>query len=165
MDQSADISCVEMTQITLMSHGNALGNLFGGQIAAWIDSAGAVAAQRFSRGIVVTASMDEIHFIEPVRVGMIVTFRARVNRAWKTSMEVGVQVESEDPIIGERRKVCSAYLTFVALDAYGKTREVPNMVFNPQDDNAQEILRRWNEAQLRRDARLKMRELRKAISA
>lgn len=151
---------VEMTQITLPPHGNALGNLFGGQIAAWIDMAAAVSAQRFSRGIVVTASMDELHFLEPVRVGMIVILQARVNRSWRTSMEVGVRVEGEEPMTGHRTHACSAYLTFVAVDAEGKPREVPPL--DVGDDVAAK--RRFEEAQLRRDARLRMRELRQRLS-
>lgn len=151
---------VEMTQITLPPHGNALGNLFGGQIAAWIDMAAAVSAQRFCRGTVVTASMDELHFLAPIRVGMIVILQARVNRSWRTSMEVGVRVEGEEPSTGHRIHACSAYLTFVALDSDGNKREVP--ILDVGDDAA--ALRRFEEAQLRRDARLRMRELRQRLS-
>ena len=148
-----------MTQIVLPSFANARGTAFGGQIAAWADVCAAVSAQRFSHGGVVTASMDELHFLVPIRAGMIVLLQSQVNRAWRSSMEVGVRVEAESPDTGERVHACSAYLTFVALDADGRPRPVPAL-----DLEGDPVLtRRFAEAELRRDARLKMRELRRAL--
>jgi acyl-CoA hydrolase len=152
----ADTTC-EMTQIVLPGFTNAHGNAFGGQIAAWCDICAAVSAQRFARGPVVTASMDELHFLEPVKQGMVVVLRAMVNRSWRTSIEVGVRVEAEDPSTGQRTHCCSAYLTFVALGADGRPRAVPAL--DPGPDAAAQ--RRYTEAALRRDARLHMRDLRR----
>ena len=110
---------VEMTELVLPSHSNNHGTAFGGQIAAWCDIAGAVSAQRFCRSPVVTVSMDQLHFLEPVRKGMVVILRAKVNQAWNTSMEIGVRVMK--PFGGNTVHCCSAYLTFVA-DSFGRPK-------------------------------------------
>ncbi len=151
---SAEATHVEMTQIVLPSHANNHGTAFGGQMAAWIDICAAVSAQRFSRTSVVTASMDELHFLRGARRGMVVVLKSQVNQAWNSSIEVGVRVETEDPLTGEREHCCSAYLTFVALDESGSTISVP--VLDP--GTQPEAQRRAEDAQARRDARLKMRE-------
>ncbi|MBM76124.1 MAG: acyl-CoA thioesterase [Proteobacteria bacterium] len=145
-----------MTQLVLPSHTNNHGTAFGGQIAAWCDISAAVSAQRFCRAPVVTASMDQLHFLRPVRQGMVVILRSQVNRSWTTSLEVGVRVEAEDPFSGATVHCCSAYLTFVALDAHGSPRRVPVVDL----DNNELWMRRAKEAEWRRDSRLKMRELR-----
>ncbi|HND34265.1 MAG TPA: acyl-CoA thioesterase, partial [Myxococcota bacterium] len=116
---------VEMTQIVLPEHTNARGTIFGGQVAAWIDISAAISAQRFCRRSVVTASIDELHFLHPIHRGHIAIFQAVVNCAWKHSMEVGVRVEGEDPLTGQRTHTASAYLTFVALDEDGRPVGVP----------------------------------------
>ena len=152
---------VEMTQIVLPSHTNNHDTAFGGQIAAWVDICAAVSAQRFCRCGVVTASMDELHFLHPVKKGMVVILRSQVNRAWNSSMEVGVRVEAENPITGKVLHCCSAYLTFVAIDGKGGTISVPNL--DSKGDFTLE--RRAREAQMRRDNRLKMRELRRQENA
>lgn len=149
-------SQVEMTQIVLPSHTNNHGTCFGGQIAAWVDICASVSAQRFCRRSVVTASMDQLHFLRPVRHGMVVVFRSQVNQAWNSSMEVGVRVEAEDPIAGTSVHCCSAYLTFVALDAHGTPCPIPGL--DVGEDAC--LKRRATEAQMRRDNRLKMRALR-----
>ena len=144
---------VELTQIVLPTHTNNHGTAFGGQIAAWCDIAGAVAAQRFCRMPVVTASMDQLHFLRPTKHGMVVILQSQVNQAWNTSMEVGVRVEAEDPLTGERSHCCTAYLTFVALGEGGRKNSVPQL-----DVSVDPIFeRRAREAQGRRDARLKVR--------
>ena len=147
---------VEMTQLVLPTHTNNHGTAFGGQIAAWCDICAAVSAQRFCRAPVVTASMDQLHFLRPVRQGMVVLLRSQVNRSWSTSLEVGVRVEAEDPFSGATVHCCSAYLTFVALDAHGRPRNVPSIDFNENEV----WMRRGKEASWRREARLKMRDLR-----
>ena len=125
-------SRVVMTESVLPGDGNPLGTAFGGKIAQWIDIAAAIACQRHCRQRVVTASMDDLHFLRPIRVGMIVELRAQVNAAFRTSMEAGVRIESEDPLTGERRHVCTAWLTFVAQDEFNKSGleqlGVPDMV-------------------------------------
>src|SRR5258708_29251547 len=107
---------------------------FGGKIAQWIDVAAAIACQRHCRKRVVTASMDDLHFLLPIKVGMIVELRAQVNAAFRTSMEAGVRVESEDPMSGERRHACSAFLTFVAQDQNGRAVEVPPLTLENEED-------------------------------
>ena len=116
---------VEMTQLVLPEHTNALGTIFGGQVAAWIDICAAIAAQRFCRRQVVTVSIDTLEFLHPIQRGHIAIFRAQVNAAWGTSMEIGVRVEGEDPLTGARTHTASAYATFVALDPDGRPTKVP----------------------------------------
>ena len=148
---------VEMTQLVLPSHTNNHGTAFGGQIAAWVDICAAVSAQRFCRMPVVTASMDALHFLHPVQKGMVVILKSTVNSAWNTSMEIGVRIESEHPLTGERLHCCSAYLTFVAIDENGQKQPLPRL----NCDHNQQWVRRRNEAQERRDLRLKVREIRR----
>ena len=155
--RNVEDSKVEMTELVLPSHTNNHGTAFGGQIAAWVDICAAVAAQRFCRKPVVTVSMDELHFMQPVKKGMVVVLKSVINQAWRTSMEIGVRVEAENPISGERVHCCSAYLTFVALDENGKPSPIPRLDMRGNE----EYIRRGREAQLRRDARLHMRSLRK----
>jgi acyl-CoA hydrolase len=142
-------SRVVMTQTVLPGDGNALGSAFGGRIAQWIDVAGAIACQRHCRRRVVTASMDDLHFLKPIRVGMIVELRAQVNATFRTSMEAGVRIESENPLTGERAHVSSAYLTFVAQDEHGKPVDVPPLSLEDEEDR-----RRERDARHRRAIRL-----------
>jgi acyl-CoA hydrolase len=146
-------STVEMTQLVLPGDTNALGTAFGGTIFGWVDVAAAVAAQRHSGGTVVTASIDSLHFINPVQLGNVVVLRASVNRAWRSSMEVGVHVECEATGRHEDRvHAASAYLTFVAVDDRGRPRPVPSIA--PETDAER---RRFDEAADRRALRLKER--------
>lgn len=126
---------------------------------AWIDLAAAICAQRHSRKVCVTASMDDLHFLAPVRAGDIVILKASVNCTHKTSMEVGVKVESENPLTGERKHTASAYLTFVAVDEEGKPVPVPSVL--PETDDEK---RRFKKADERRRERLKKRDERKRNS-
>jgi acyl-CoA hydrolase len=144
-------SAVTMTEIVLPSHANALGTIFGGQIMAWIDIAGAIAAGRHARRVVVTASIDALHFVAPVKVGHVVHIKAAVNYAGRTSMEVGVRVESENPVTGEQHHTSTAYLTFVALDEHGKATQVPAI----QPESAEEK-RRYEAAIKRRESRVQL---------
>jgi len=146
-------SAVEMTQLVLPGDTNSLGTAFGGTIFGWVDVAAAVAAQRHSGGIVVTASIDSLHFLAPVQLGNVVVLRAAVNRAWRTSMEVGVRVEAEDLDSGRVTHTNSAYLVLVALDEGGRPTPVPRLV--PETDDER---RRWAEAEARRGARQRLRE-------
>lgn len=146
---------VEMTQLVLPEHTNALGTIFGGQVAAWIDICGAIASQRFCRMPVVTASIDELIFRHSIQRGHIAIFQGQVNAAWTRSLEVGVRVEAEDPLTGVRTHTASAYLTFCALDPDGRPAPVPTL----QPDTAAEQ-RRVVEANARRDHRLAMRDRR-----
>lgn len=145
---------VEMTQIVLPEHTNAHSTIFGGQVAAWIDICAAISAQRFCRKNVVTVSIDELHFLNPIQRGQIAIFQSMVNCAWKHSMEVGVRVEGEDPLTGVRTHTASAYLTFVALED-GKPTTVPELL--PQNPKEQQ---RQQEADERRARRLAWRKKR-----
>ena len=147
---------VEMTQIVLPSHTNNHGTAFGGQIAAWVDICAAVSAQRFCRSAVVTASMDELHFLHPVKKGMVVILRSQVNCAWNSSMEVGVRVDAEDPMTGELQHCCSAYLTFVAIDDDGQPKQLPKLSISSKEERL-----RWDDAEIRRGLRLQIRRMRK----
>lgn len=144
-------SSVIMTEIVLPSDTNALGTIFGGKIMSWIDIAGAISAGRHARRVVVTASIDALHFVAPVKLGHVVHIRAQVNFASRTSMEVGVRVDSEHPITGEMTHTSTAYTTFVALDERGKPTVVPQVL-----PESPEELRRFEEAKKRRAARIRL---------
>jgi acyl-CoA hydrolase len=147
-------SAVEMTELVLPNDTNQLGNLLGGRLMHWVDIAAALAAQRHSNRISVTASVDEMSFLLPVKLGQVVQLRAMVNRAFKTSMEVGVHVDVEDFRTGDIRHVSSAYLTFVAIDEFGRAIRVSEI--HPETPEQQQ---RFEEADARRAHRLKMREI------
>ena len=138
----------EMTQIVLPNDTNPLNALLGGTLMHWIDIAAAMAAHRHSHHFALTASIDHLDFLVPVRVGEIVVLRSSVNRAFNTSMEVGVKVWVENYIAGVNRHVSSAYLTFVAVDAAGNKMRVPPVV--PETD---EEKRRYADALRRRENR------------
>ena len=127
-------SVVEMAQLLLPGDANSLGAAFGGTVIGWIDICAAIAAQRHCRQIVVTASMDDLHFHAPIRVGWTAILKARVLAAFSSSMEVGVTVHSENPLTGERALTTSALLTFVALDKDGKRLEVPQLLLVSDDE-------------------------------
>ena len=115
----------EMTEIILPNDTNTLGNLLGGRLMHFIDLTGAMAAYRHSRTNIVTAAMDHIDFIHPVHLGDLVTLKSSVNRAFSTSMEVGVKVWAEHTRTGEVVHVASAYLVFVAIDNEGRRGACP----------------------------------------
>ena len=132
---------------------NTAGNVHGGVILRLCDEAAGLAAVRHARGRVVTAGMDRMTFLSPVYIGQLVTCRAMVNAAWRTSIEVGVRVESEDVRTGDVRHACTAYLTMVALDRDERPTPVP-----PLEPSTEDEVRRAREAQVRRDNRLAERE-------
>jgi acyl-CoA hydrolase len=132
---------------------NVGGNVHGGVILHMCDEVAGIAAMRHSGRRCVTAGMDRMTFRHPVFVGELVTVRATINAAWRTSMEVGVRVESENVRSGEITHTSAAYLTMVALDDEGRPTEVP-----PVEPETADELRRAREAQLRRDNRLAERE-------
>jgi acyl-CoA hydrolase len=146
-------SYTTMTQIVLPGDANALGTIFGGKIMSWIDIAAAIAAGRHARKVVVTASIDALHFLAPVKVGHVVHVSASVNFASRTSMEVGVRVDSENPITGEKTHTSTAYTTFVALDDNGRPTPVAPVLPETPDEK-----RRFEEARKRRESRMKLAE-------
>jgi acyl-CoA hydrolase len=142
--------CV-MTQIVMPSHTNgAAGMMFGGVMMQWIDVCAGVAAMRHAGGNVVTASIDRLDFLTPVRVGEVVVLSAQVNYVRRTSMEIGCRVETEDMASRQRRSTTKAYLTFVAVDEHGQPRPVPELELDTDDDH-----RRHAGAEERRLARLR----------
>jgi acyl-CoA hydrolase len=138
----------EMTQIVLPNDTNPLNALLGGTMMHWIDMAGAMAAHRHSHQFALTASIDHLDFLVPVHVGEIVVLRSSVNRAFNTSMEIGVKVWVENYITGQNRHVSSAYLTFVAVDIAGNKMRVPPVI--PETDDEK---RRYEGALRRRELR------------
>src|ERR1700678_276837 len=123
----------ERSEIIFPADSNALGTLFGGRLMQFIDLVGAMAASRHARTYTVTASMDHLDFVAPVRVGELLILKASVNRAFRTSMEVGVRVMVEDVREQRLRHVSSAYLTFVAVDREGNKLLVPPVI--PETDH------------------------------
>ncbi len=121
---------------------------------SWIDICGAVAAQRHSRSEVVTASVDDLHFIAPVYKGWVVNLKSSVNFVSRTSMEVGVRVDAENPRDGSTFHTASAYLTFVAIGANGKPVPVAPLILETEEDRIRNA-----RAEQRRDLRLKRRQL------
>ena len=149
----ASASKVEMTEIAFPNDANPLGNVMGGRVMQWIDICAAVAAGRHARTPVVTASVDQIDFVNPVPVGGVIVLLASVNFTGRTSMEVGVKVWQEDRATGARKHVVSAYLTFVSLDPQTrKPREVPPLLPETPEER-----RRWEDARRRRERRLEAR--------
>jgi len=146
-------SQVEMTQLVLPNDTNQLGNLLGGRLMEWMDIAAAICAQRHCNRICVTAAVDELVFHQPIRIGEVVTLRASVNRAFATSMEVGVNVTAENQLTGRRKTANTAYLTFVAVDDRRQPVKVPLIVPRTPEEK-----RRYTEALKRRNERLKRRQ-------
>jgi acyl-CoA hydrolase len=126
----------ERSEIIFPADTNALGNLFGGRLMQFMDLVGAMAASRHARSFVVTASMDHLDFVAPVRVGDLLILKSSVNRAFRTSMEIGVKAMVEDVREQRLRHVSSAYLTFVAVDAAGNRIEVPQVIPKPNTRSA-----------------------------
>jgi acyl-CoA hydrolase len=143
------LSFTEMTEIMLPQHSNAIGTVFGGTVMAWIDVCGSITAGRHCQRTAVTAAVDDLVFLAPIRVGDIVVLKGRVNAAFHTSVEVEVTVEIEHRVSQERRMCVQALMTFVAVDAAGRPTPVPPLLPMDEDD-----ARRHKEAQRRRDARL-----------
>ncbi|HKV24948.1 MAG TPA: acyl-CoA thioesterase [Candidatus Acidoferrum sp.] len=143
----------EMTEIVLPAQTNPLGKLLGGQVMHLVDMVAAMAAHRHSNSYVVTASVDYIDFRNAVNLGEIVTLKSQVNRVFRTSMEIGVEVYSENVMLGEKKHTTTAYVTFVAIDE--KTR-CPKQVA-PLIVKTAEERRRFREAAKRRAVRLALR--------
>lgn len=142
-----------MTEMVLPNDTNTLGNMLGGKLMHLIDIAAAIAGARHSNKVAVTASVDELNFLHPIKLGEVVILRASVNRVFNTSMEIGVKVFSQNLRTGELIHANSAYLTFVALDDNGKPARIAPI--HPGDE---EEMRRYREALERRERRLQHRK-------
>ena len=142
-------SRTEMTEVVLPQDANVFGNILGGRVMHLVDIAAAITAHRHCRSIAVTASVDHIDFRNPIRIGEVITLKASLNRAFHTSMEIGVKVFSEDILTGEKKHTTSAYVTFVALDEDHRPKPVPPVIPETAEDR-----RRYREALVRRKQRL-----------
>lgn len=149
----ASASRSELIRWAGVQDANTAGFVHGGMVMKTCDEAAAIAAIRHCGGRVVTAGMDRMTFTEPVLVGELLCCSATVNAAWRTSMEVGVRVEAEDPRSGAHRHTSTAYVTMVALDEEGRPTPVPGLVTETDDEQ-----RREREAELRRANRLAERD-------
>jgi acyl-CoA hydrolase len=145
-------SRTEMTEVVLPQDANVFGNILGGRVMHLVDIAAAITAHRHCRSMAVTASVDHIDFRNPIRVGEVITLKASLNRAFHTSMEIGVKVFSEDILTGEKKHTTSAYVTFVALDEERRPKPVPAVICETSEDR-----RRYREALVRRKYRLNHR--------
>jgi acyl-CoA hydrolase len=155
----ADTS-IEMREMVMPNHTNSHGTVFGGTVMSWIDIGAAMVAARHCGRPVVTAHIDDIDFIAPIKMGYHVLIQASLNYVGKSSMIVGVKVTSENPYTGERRTTTKAYLTFVALDDLGRPVVVPGLDPQTQDD-----IRRFENAkkrvQMKKDVRLTLEKNKK----
>ena len=148
-------SVTEMTQPVLPQHANVHGSVLGGTVLHWIDLAAAVVANRHSRRPVVTAAIDEVSFLAPILVGQLALLQARITLVDRSSMEIRVEVESEDPLSGERRHTSTAYVTFVAIDPVTRRPvAVPPLVLETEAERREHAT-----AQERRRQRLEHRKV------
>ena len=145
-------SISEYSELALPNDANGLGAVLGGKVMHLVDLAAAMAGMRHSRTPVVTASVDSLHFLHPVHIGELIVLRSSVNRVFRTSMEVGVYVTTENLMTGRRLHTCSAYLTFVALDKAGKATAIVPVIPETEEEK-----RRYREAGERREYRLALR--------
>lgn len=142
-------SFVSMTELVLPNDTNTLNNLMGGRLMHWMDVVSAIAGQKHCNSIVVTASVDNISFRSPIQLGNVVTLRAKVTRAFNSSVEIRIDVEAENIPEGKKADSNSAYFTFVAVDKDGHPVEVPEVL--PETDEEREL---YNGALRRRQLRL-----------
>lgn len=141
-----------MVEVVLPQDANVLGNILGGRVMHLVDIAAAIVAHRHSNSHAVTASVDYVDFRNPIRVGELIILKASINRAFRTSMEIGVKVFSENVLTGERKHTTTAYVTFVAIDEAGRPKPVPPLIVETAEER-----RRFREAQARRRIRLAQR--------
>ena len=151
-------SVSEYLELALPNDANALGNVLGGRVMQLVDVAAAMAAIRHARRPAVTLSVDHLQFLHAVHIGELIVLRSSVNRVFRTSMEIGVKVETERLLTGERLHTCSAYLTFVALDENGRPTPIIPVIPETKDEK-----RRYREAGERREYRLSQRNRRQAL--
>jgi acyl-CoA hydrolase len=145
-------SATEMVQVVLPNDANPLGFILGGTVMHLIDVAGAIACHRHTRSLLVTAAVDDLQFLHPIRVGDLIILKARVTAAWTTSLEAEVEVFSEETLTGVRRRTSRAYLTFVAIDRDGRRCPIPGLILETPEEK-----QKVAEANARRAERLKAR--------
>ena len=154
LPRPASASVTEMVQVVLPNDANPLGYILGGTVMHLVDIAGAIASYRHTRQRVVTAAVDGLQFLSPIKVGDLIVLQAEVTATFSTSLEVQVRVLSEEALTGVRKLTSHAYLTFVAIDEHGRPVEVPPLAVDTAEDH-----RRVEAAHLRRQARLEARRL------
>lgn len=152
--ESPEASLTTMTEYVLPTHANALGNVFGGQVLAWMDLCAAICAQRHTGRVCITAGIDDLSFEGPIQVGQVVRLRARVTATFRSSLEVEVVVEGEEATTRRTWPCCSAFLTFVAVDDERKPTQVPELALGTHEERALEAA-----AHQRRSARLARRKV------
>ncbi|HLH20066.1 MAG TPA: acyl-CoA thioesterase [Bryobacteraceae bacterium] len=150
-------SLSEYSELALPNDANGLGNVLGGKVMHLVDLAAAMAGMRHARRPVVTAALDSMRFLHPVKIGQLIVLRSSVNRVFHTSMEIGVRVETENLMTGAKLHTCSAYLTFVAVDENGRPISVPPVIPETPEEH-----RRYREAGERREYRLAVRKTARA---
>ena len=142
-----------MVQVVLPNDANPLGFILGGTVMHLIDIAGAIACHRHTRSLLVTAAVDGLQFLHPIKVGDLIILKAQVTATWSTSLEVAVEVFSEETLTGVRRMTSRAYLTFVAIDRDSQRIKIPQLILETEAEK-----QRAAEAELRRAERLRARE-------
>ena len=142
-------SYTEMVQVVLPNDANPLEFILGGTVMHLIDIAGAIACHRHTRSLLVTAAVDDLQFLHPIKVGDLIILQARVTAAWTTSLEVEVEVYSEETLTGIRKMTSRAFLTFVAIDRQGGRITIPALTLTTDDERAKALA-----AEERRQARL-----------
>jgi len=146
-------SATEMVQVVLPNDANPLGFILGGTVMHLIDIAGAIACHRHTRSLLVTAAVDGLQFLHPIKVGDLIILKSRVTAAWSTSLEVEVEVFSEETLTGVRRMTSRAYLTFVSIDREGRRVPIPSLILDSDEEKQKAA-----EADQRRAERLKARQ-------
>lgn len=146
-------SMTEMVQLVLPNDTNVFGNVLGGHVMQWIDLVGAIAANRHCRMPLVTASMERLDFLSPIRLGDIVVLKAKLNFVGTSSIEVGIDVYAENPLSGERKHTSNAILTYVALDVQGNPASVPSLIVKTKEER-----QRFQAGEKRRMMRLEQRK-------
>ncbi len=134
MPKRAQDSLIQMTELVLPNDTNTFGNLMGGRLMYWMDIAAALACMKHCSAPVVTASVDNISFENPIKLGNVVHIESKVSRAFNTSMEVHMRVWGEDPVQQYRYKSNEAFMTFVALDPNGNSRQVPGILTDTEEE-------------------------------
>ena len=154
IEKEVSASRTIMTQTVFPNDVNNNNTLYGGRLLDWIDMLGGIVAKKHSRSTIVTASIDSLNFLNPIRQQDIVTLEAWVNFVGKTSMEIEVRVTSENPFTAETTKNCRAFLTYVAMNEEGRPKEVPKLTLLNEEEKE-----RFEMAKERRSERLRRRDL------
>ena len=156
----ASESATEMVQVVLPNDANPLGFILGGTVMHLIDIAGAIACHRHTRTLLVTAAVDGLQFLHPIKVGDLIILKSRVTAAWSSSLEVEVEVFSEEILTGLRKMTSRAYLTFVSIDTQGRRLPIPGLILETDAERQKAV-----EADRRRAERLRARKELEARSA